>query len=209
MKSIAGLFLLVGVLGHSLASGQVLVFVNIHSIVLILGGTAAILLIMTPRGHLSDIVFCVRKLFWKNETPTDVSHSIVELSKQRRLRNENHPALIKYAQLLWDQGIEPEFFAVKLKQRIDHMEARHENAVLALKGLSKFPPALGMTGTVIGMVQLFSNLSDSSMNLIGPSLAHIGECGDFAPRGSYQSGSCLFRTNQPLPCAGASPDRLG
>ena len=51
------------------------------------------------------------------------------------------------------------------------MEIENEtiDAVQAFKNLAKYPPALGMTGTVIGMIGLFTNLQDKSQ--IGSHLA--------------------------------------
>jgi chemotaxis protein MotA len=40
-----------------------------------------------------------------------------------------------------------------------------------MRNLSKYPPSLGMIGTVIGLVTLFSNLTPENQKNVGPSLA--------------------------------------
>ena len=40
-----------------------------------------------------------------------------------------------------------------------------------MRNLSKYPPALGMTGTVIGLVAIFADLSSENRANLGPSLA--------------------------------------
>ncbi|MBC7662110.1 MAG: MotA/TolQ/ExbB proton channel family protein [Chitinophagaceae bacterium] len=41
----------------------------------------------------------------------------------------------------------------------------------AYRNLAKYPPALGMTGTVMGLVSLFSILGDNNKTALGPALA--------------------------------------
>jgi chemotaxis protein MotA len=92
------------------------------------------------------------------------------ISKEGARPKSFHP-LIAYAASLWEQGIDPHLFTVIMTQQLESMNRKSEQAVVSLKNLAKYPPSLGMTGTVIGMVSLFSNLTPENRNSIGPNLA--------------------------------------
>jgi chemotaxis protein MotA len=77
---------------------------------------------------------------------------------------------ISYAQELWNQGIDPELFIVLMSQKKAELESHTFDSVHALKNLAKYPPTLGMTGTVMGMISLFSSLDDNK-NSVGTALS--------------------------------------
>ena len=66
-------------------------------------------------------------------------------------------------------GLEPESIQAIMEAEIGNTEARHETGVDLLNALAAYAPALGMIGTVIGLVQMLQNMSDPST--IGPSMA--------------------------------------
>ena len=69
------------------------------------------------------------------------------------------------------QGVDPEVFVVLMSQKRDKLEKEYADAALVLRHLGKYPPALGMIGTVMGVVTLFANLAEGSRDSLGPSLA--------------------------------------
>ena len=68
------------------------------------------------------------------------------------------------------QGISQDLFVVLLSQKRKEIEQRSVDAIQCLKNLAKYPPALGMAGTVMGIVTLFQSL-DGGKDKIGPALA--------------------------------------
>mgnify|MGYP000347895316 CR=1 FL=1 len=61
-------------------------------------------------------------------------------------------------------------FIVLLSQKKNELVSEHSDSVQTMKNMAKYPPALGMAGTVMGMIALFSSL-DSNQGNIGKDLA--------------------------------------
>jgi chemotaxis protein MotA len=93
------------------------------------------------------------------------------LAKEKSLNSRSSNALINAAQTFWETGISNELFIVMLSQKRRDLENENFDAVHALRNLAKYPPALGMIGTVVGLVGLFSNLGSVNKSGLGPSLA--------------------------------------
>ena len=144
-------------------------FVNYHSIVLVVFGTFGILLFTTPMGTLKTLWSASWDLFRRDHDLSDHIRELKELAETRTTHSEN--SLIKYAMELWAQGVSPNFFISLLSQKRESQDQQYTKAIQALKNLAKYPPALGMTGTVIGLVSLFANLGVDNKASIGPSLA--------------------------------------
>ncbi len=165
---IIGMFAIVAL---SMLDVEARVFLNWHSIGLVWGGTIAILLASSPWHIIATLWKNMRGLF-STTTQFDVIHSkLVELSKgSRTTTGASHP-LIQRAASLWEQGVDPELFETLLHQSLDEANQSLEEAVAALRNLSKYPPALGMTGTVMGLVVMFSKLGPDQAANMGASLA--------------------------------------
>jgi chemotaxis protein MotA len=149
--------------------GNPALFLQEHSIILVFGGTGLVFLLSTPVSVLNVIHRAVRSL--KNdEHLSDYADEFTRLAKSRSLEHRSKNALIAYAQELWDQGVDPDLFVVLLSQRRMELENETLDAVQALKNLAKYPPAMGMIGTVMGMIALFSQL-DQQKNNVGTNLA--------------------------------------
>ncbi|MCC5427196.1 motility protein A, partial [Clostridium botulinum] len=59
-------------------------------------------------------------------------------------------------------GIEPETIRDIMELEIDEMEKRHKSGADMLKTWGGYSPAFGMIGTLIGLIQMLANLTDSS-----------------------------------------------
>jgi len=146
-------------------------FGNLHSVVIVFGGTLGIFFISTP---ISVIKALGHSLVEMIKPIGDFSHywqEVQQLSQTRELKGKSRNTLINYAVDLWESGTSSEMFIVLISQKRTELEQTGTDAVQALKNLSKYPPALGMTGTVIGLVGLFSKLGGGNREVIGPSLA--------------------------------------
>jgi chemotaxis protein MotA len=165
-----GFSLLCLIIGLSFESGNAAVYLQVHSILLVVGGTLAILLFSTTIGVLQSTWRSTVSLFKPENRFSNHVAELMGLLEDRNKVLETTNPLIQYAMELWGQGVDPELFIVLISQRRKEIESRTTDAVHALKNLSKYPPALGMTGTVMGMVTLFSNLDNNKSN-IGSSLS--------------------------------------
>src|SRR5690606_27847125 len=66
-------------------------------------------------------------------------------------------------------GIKPEEIEHLLKQDINSALTRQEHAVRLLRRASEIAPAMGLIGTLVGLVQMLGKLEDPTT--IGPSMA--------------------------------------
>jgi chemotaxis protein MotA len=141
-----------------------------HSLLIVVGGTVAILALSTPFSTLRQLMRALGELFKPELELEHHAKEFSELSELRRLDRPSAHPLINYSVELWDAGTSPEVFLVLLSQRREHLDAQRAEAVQSLRNLAKYPPALGMTGTVMGLVTLFANLSSENKAALGPAL---------------------------------------
>jgi chemotaxis protein MotA len=155
----------------SVAKGTWGMYLNEHSIVLVVLGSIAILLFTTPVATLKSLVHSLIELFHKEGRMSDFTEDFAALSTSKKLGHPSRHPLIKNAAEMWQQGMSQELFIVLISQKRSELEDGHTDAVQALRNLAKYPPALGMTGTVMGLIALFGNLGSDSQDTLGPSLA--------------------------------------
>jgi chemotaxis protein MotA len=165
-----GIVLFIGAMLLSTPLSSWSTYINSHSMLIVIGGSLAVLALATPGSVVKQLLRSMSELLGRESDLTDHSAEFQELSESRRLpRPSSHP-LINYAVEMWDAGTSPEVFTVLLSQRKEHLDAQRLSAVQALKNLAKYPPALGMTGTVMGLVLLFANLGEDNKAALGPAL---------------------------------------
>lgn len=154
--------LLVGVVTFFSVGRDYNFYLQHHALVIVLGGTFAIFFLSTP-GLVLRKFFSTLKYFFSHEKRiSNEKLSLQSLSKDQHQSVSTQDPLINYACELWEQGVDHSLFIALLSQKKMELEEDLVDSVQALKNLSKYPPALGMTGTVIGMIELFSNLQDKS-----------------------------------------------
>lgn len=159
-----GLIAIIAVLAGSI-EGSLKSYMQLHSLVIVFGGTAAILVFSTPGPVLKSLWKSLKEISKKESTVFEYSQVLASLSTNRSQTTKSHHPLISYGQDLWAQGIDPDLFIVLLSQKRKELESKKMDAVHALKNLAKYPPTLGMTGTVIGMISLFSSLDNNKGNV--------------------------------------------
>lgn len=168
--AILGFLLVIGVFALSL-DGDFSFYFQKHSIIIVMGGTAAIFIFSNPVHTIKKLFVSVSRLGSSKDQSTAYKEDLVQLAKSKKLteKETSHP-LLTYASELWEQGVDPQLFVVLLSQKRNELISSELEIVQSLKNLAKYPPALGMAGTVMGMVELFLNL-DSNEGSIGASLA--------------------------------------
>ncbi len=146
-------------------------FLNLHSIVVVVFGTVAVLAISTPSKVLKSLWHHHNDL-WRTTPGTDAyTEEFKQLARNKTLATPSKNPLINQAVSLWEAGVTTDLFIVLLAQKRLELESAGSDAILSLRNLAKYPPALGMTGTVVGLVSLFSNLGTSDKGALGPALA--------------------------------------
>ena len=153
------------------------VFVNVPSLLIVVGGTLFANLIKFPLGNTLGAFKVAMKAFrYKAETPKALIAEGVELASIARKEGllglesvEIGNAFLKKGIQLAIDGHEPDFVTRVLAKEINLTIERHERGQAVFKGIGDSAPAMGMIGTLIGLVQMMSNMSDPSA--IGPAMA--------------------------------------
>jgi chemotaxis protein MotA len=180
LATITGIILAFGLVFAAIAKGGgALAFIDITSMFIVLGGTLGATLVNYPLGHVFGVVGVVKHAFvTKTEKPTDIIKRFLEYANRARregilsleplLKDINDDYLRKGLQLTVD-GLEPQTIQEILETEITSLEERHESGADILSVLGTFAPAMGMIGTVIGLVKMLKTMDDPST--IGPAMA--------------------------------------
>jgi len=161
-----------------LSDSNVSVFINIPGIMIVLGGTIAATLIKFPVGDcLRAIGLAIRKAFWQEaDRPADLiqrAKSLAEVVRKQNLialeNEEIRNAFFKKGIQLCVDGHKSEFIRNVLTTEMNQSIQRHELGEKVFRAMGDSAPAFGMIGTLVGLVQMLSNLQEPSA--IGPAMA--------------------------------------
>lgn len=167
------------VLGSIILGAGLGTYINIPSILVVVGGTTGVIFIAFPMAKVINVIQVVQKaLFDKSEDPVDLIKMLVDFAVKARkegiLAMEETAAslddefLKKGLQLAVD-GTSPDLVREILETELVYLEERHKEGRSVLAGLGAYGPAFGMIGTLIGLVQMLSGMSDPAS--IGPGMA--------------------------------------
>ncbi|SOB57530.1 Chemotaxis protein PomA [Pseudodesulfovibrio profundus] len=152
-------------------------FLDIPSIVVVVGGTFAVTFVMFPMGTvIGTIKVGLKTLLFKSNDPQDIIRQITTLADTARKEslvalekvNIDNEFLKKGVMLVVDGSSEALVRNV-MEIELEFMKQRHRQGQAVFKGMGTMAPAFGMIGTLIGLVNMLSNLSDPSS--IGPAMA--------------------------------------
>jgi len=178
IATVIGIVLAFGLILASIIMGTGLgAFIDIPSIIIVIGGTIASLLIAFPLPTvIGAIKVFLKSILGAPPNPQELIEQIVELAVKARkesiLALENvqieNQFLAKGIRLVVD-GTAPNLVKDILDTEIKFMKQRHQSGQVIFGTVAAMAPAFGMIGTLIGLVQMLQNLSDPSA--IGPSMA--------------------------------------
>jgi len=178
IASLFGFVLGVGIVFAAIATGgSIGTFIDVPSILIVFGGTFGTSLMRISLADFFKSFGVVGKAFFnKRDDPYVLIEEAVRLADIARkngllaLENEevSNPFLKKGISLCVD-GHDPVFVRKMLSQEINQLIKRHEMGQSMWKGVGDLAPAMGMIGTLVGLVQMLSNMSDPSS--IGPAMA--------------------------------------
>ncbi len=168
LATLLGMVLSFGLVSIAIAGGNsFLIFVDSASMLIVLGGTIGATLTHYPLGTVCSVGKIIRKtLVGKTPSTTTILEQFRDFSNRARregilslepiVNSLSDPYLKKGLQLTVD-GLEPE----SIQAIMDGIEL--------LSAMGTYAPALGMIGTVIGLVQMLQTMADPST--IGPAMA--------------------------------------
>lgn len=157
--------------------GDASIFIDVPSIVIVFGGTIAAIFATFPFEEVLQAVRSAIKVLFENKRNysevIDVMVRLAEASRREGLlslqnvRTDN--AILRKACQLIADNTSAELIRHTVEIEITAMRRRHSVSVNVFSKLSTFAPAFGMIGTLIGLVQMLSNLSDPTT--LGPAMA--------------------------------------
>lgn len=158
-------------------SGDLAMFVNVPSLVIVFGGS--IFAVMAKFGFsqfLGAGKVAGKSFVTKASDPLELIDEVVNLADAARKggllalegMDVSNDFLSKGIQLLVD-GHDPDVVKSLLSNDRNQAQERHETASTIFSSLAAMAPAMGMIGTLIGLVAMLANMDDPKS--IGPAMA--------------------------------------
>jgi chemotaxis protein MotA len=160
------------VIGAIFYGGDVRSFLDVPSVLIVVGGSIASTMAAFSLGQFFKLPkVMLRSILGKQPDPARLIAQLVELAEVARrdgiLALENKtgemedPFLVRGIQMAVD-GTDPEAIKAIMETEVENMIGRHERGKGLLDALSKYGPAFGMIGTLIGLVVMLRNMDDPS-----------------------------------------------
>ncbi|MEG2172312.1 MAG: MotA/TolQ/ExbB proton channel family protein [Desulfovibrionaceae bacterium] len=152
-------------------------FIDIPSVMIVFGGSLAALMVCFPFEEVKQAFRAAVKAFTSKGMPArDVVGTMVKIAEISRKEGiialekiqTTNPILKKATQLIADSA-DPDLIRDTVVIEIVSMKKRHNVAIAVFTRLGSLAPAMGMIGTLIGLVQMLANLADPTS--IGPAMA--------------------------------------
>lgn len=155
-------------------------FVNLPGMLIVLGGTAAVTMVSFSMSEILTAQRIIRQTLNSDRfAPQEAAHLMLQLADRARrmglLALEDAPAaarqqpfLDKAIHLVVDGSTDEEIESV-LGEEIRATSTRHAKGASVLRRAAEVAPAMGLIGTLIGLVQMLGSLDDPAS--IGPSMA--------------------------------------
>lgn len=151
---------------------QVMNFVDVSSMAIVIGGTTCSLLVSYPFSFFARIKKHLSILLKpKKQDPLTYIDQLISYAKEARMNgllaiedklNDCEDIFMKNSLMLVVDSVEPDKVRALLETELDYFDARHSaDMEFYLKG-SDYAPAFGMIGTLIGLINLLGNLSDTA-----------------------------------------------
>ncbi|HIF9128058.1 TPA: flagellar motor protein PomA [Photobacterium damselae] len=160
-----------------LLGGSLGMFFDMPSVLIVFGGTTFVVLMKYSIGQFLGAAKIAAKAFmYKTDNPEELIAKIVEMADAARkggfLALEemeiDNPFLRKGIDLLVD-GHDADVVRATLQKDISLTHERHEQGIGIFTSFADVGPAMGMIGTLIGLVAMLSNMDDPKS--IGPAMA--------------------------------------
>ncbi len=154
-------------------------FYNPPSIMIVLGGTLGCSMINYPLPDILKVFKVVKNAFFvKPATTSELIAKFVTLAGTARREgilalenslNDIHDDFLKKGLQLSVDGLEPASIKDILDTEIENIKDRHKLGAEIFTTMGTFSPAMGMLGTLIGLIQMLQSMDDPSS--IGPAMA--------------------------------------
>jgi chemotaxis protein MotA len=181
LATVFGLISVIALIGVTLAmGGQYHIFWDVPSFCIVIGGTLATTLMASTWADISS-TFVVLKSTFTNSSVDERRYAkqLIDLAMLARQygiirlqsveQKTKGDGFLNRAIRLVTDNMKPEEIEHLLKQEIDSSVQRQDHAVRLLRRAADIAPAMGLIGTLVGLVQMLGKLEDPTS--IGPSMA--------------------------------------
>jgi len=167
------------VIAAIIVGGDVQNFLQLASVLLVIGGTAAL---TTVCFSLSDMAaapkIIMRTILYHTDDAKRVSTKLLEYSEKARSKGvlalEEDIVTLPESSLFYRtmrmvvDGVPAKELEAICRNEVAAISRRHEQSAEILRKAGEISPAMGLIGTLIGLVQMLANLEDPST--IGPAM---------------------------------------
>lgn len=154
-------------------------FLDGPSAMIVFGGTFGAVLINYPIADILGVIKVAKNAFMgKKQEAGDIINELVEMSRlsrrdgimslQKMINKRKDPFLTKAVNLVMD-GLDPAHVSEILETELDFIGERHRLGAEIFTTMGNFAPAMGLLGTLIGLVQMLTQMNNPST--IGPAMA--------------------------------------
>jgi chemotaxis protein MotA len=160
-----------------MAMGDPTPFIDIPSVQIVIGGTFAAVLARSSVPELIGTMSAVMKTVkYKIDKPEDLIEELVNLGTIARKdgmialegQDINNPFMAKGIRMLVD-GMEGSTIKSSLEREMGMIKKRNAESINVIGSVQEIAPAMGMVGTLVGLVIMLGNMSDPKS--IGPAMA--------------------------------------
>ncbi len=159
--------------------GNLGLFINIPSFLIIVGGTCFALIMAYPFSTLKTLGAVIKQAFVQDRyDPIEVINTIIELSMvarregllaiERYMENIDNHFLKKGLNLLVD-GIDREDLEATMMNEIYQAQKRHRVGASMISMIASVAPGLGLVGTYVGLIPMLVHMRDPEK--LGPLMA--------------------------------------
>ncbi len=175
---VLGSFAMIGLamyLGGSMSN-----FLNLPGLLIVFGGTLLVTTIsFTFEEILRAQVVMLRAVVYHVEKPRRAARQIIDLAEQSRRKGVltlesrfpqlAHSAFLYHALGMVVDGLPGDEVELVLNSEVKETAQRHLRSAGVLRRAAEVAPAMGLIGTLVGLVQMLGSLEDPST--IGPAMA--------------------------------------
>lgn len=178
LATLIGFVAAMGIIASAIVlGGSAGMFFNVPSLLVVIGGSVgAVMMKFTVGQFLGAFKVALKAFIFKFDTPIKIIEDAVEMAHEARKggllalegKETENRFLRDGIQLVVD-GHEPDVVRQTLINEMNLTVSRHETGQAIFKSLGDVAPAMGMIGTLIGLVQMLANMDDPKS--IGPAMA--------------------------------------
>lgn len=154
-------------------------FWDVPSVLIVVGGTLACLMIAFPASQFAQIGKHMKIIFSPNKyDPAAYIAKIVEFAKKARIsgllaleediENVSDP-FMKSSLMMVVDSVDPEKVKQQMETELDYLDDRHARARAIYDKGAAFAPGFGMIGTLLGLINLMHDLNNAAA--VGPNMA--------------------------------------